>query len=242
MKIMLFGLDAATQKMISCSSKEYCFSQNIDCSIHLLQRWKMILNTDFSDVDALFVDTDFSDPDIHADVSLWTSVKALQEQYGYCFGVVFISRDTAFSYDAFQANALHYLCKPLQTADIEEALERILRLSCRRRKPFLPILSSHKTILVPIDSIQYIEVFNNCSVLHTDKEIIRTYTSLTTLYEQLNKKIFMRPHRSYIVSMKMIKHFNYDHITLKNELVITLSRSRRSALRQQYHDYLLEQA
>lgn len=241
MKIILLDVDAHTRQFISDLIRDYGLRQNIDFHFQLLQDWNMALQTDFSDADGLFIDTGVFGHGRGDGFSLAKSVKSLQEQYHYRFGVVFIASDLSFCHDAFQANALHYLCRPLQPADVEEALARLVRLVSRKKKQVLRILSSYKTILIPINTIQYIEVFNNCSAIHTDKEIIRTYTSLTTLYKQLDPRLFMKPHRSYIVSMKMIEQFNYDHITLKNELVITLSRNNRSALKQQYYDYLLEQ-
>ena len=91
-------------------------------------------------------------------------------------------------------------------------------------------------------NIIYIEVFNKISVIHTTGNTLQTYTSLDALFEALGPHMFMRAQRSYIVNMKFIDSFFYDHILLQNRLEIKLSRNNRSILKTQYQNFLFDLA
>jgi DNA-binding LytR/AlgR family response regulator len=157
------------------------------------------------------------------------------------FPVVFITESTEYAIDAFEVNALHYLVKPVCPGAIVEALNRCLGALNRLEEPILQVKTLHRTVPVAMCQITYIEVFNNLSVIHTISDQFRTYTPLKNLFESLDKNLFMKPHRSYIVNMNHIQSFHFDHIILDNGMKIVLSRKNRSDLKQQHQSFLFRQ-
>ena len=121
---------------------------------------------------------------------------------------------------------------------VDAALKRMNRISER----ILEIKTRNATIPIPMANIIYIEVFNKISVIHTTGNTLQTYTSLDALFEALGPHMFMRAQRSYIVNMKFIDSFFYDHILLQNGLEIKLSRNNRSILKTQYQNFLFDLA
>jgi DNA-binding LytR/AlgR family response regulator len=166
-------------------------------------------------------------------------VKKLR-RFGY-FPVVFITESTDYAVDAFAVNALHYLIKPVSEPAVEEALNRCLATLNLMHESILEVKTLHRTVPVAVRQITYIEVFNNVSVIHTDRTEFQTYTPLKDLFEILDKRLFMKPHRSYIVNMGYIQSFHFDHLVLDNGMKIGLSRKNRSDLKQQHQDFLFQQ-
>ena len=153
--------------------------------------------------------------------------------------LIFTTSSREHAIDAFALNATHYLVKPLTREDVFCALDR-----CMKQQSDSPVLALHNAaglITIPLSSIVYLESFNKRTLVHTATEIISTYDTLSSLMEQLDSR-FLRPQRSYIVSMAHISSFHYDHLILDNELEITLSRKNRKELKQQYQDYLFQAA
>lgn len=210
---------------------DYCTVRDISFTIRCFRSAECLLRSDLNHCDILFMNT------CMPKISGIEAVRRLRPSYS--FPIVFTSYRPDYAVTAFSLGAIHYLLKPVCAEHVTQALTRCMEQISSKNQQSIFIKSSYKTIAVSVDSILYIEVFNNCSVIHTETETLRTYQSLDSLYHLLDPEKFMRPHRSYIVPMKMIKEFNLDHILLKNGIEIVLSRRRRHSLKQQYQDYML---
>jgi len=156
--------------------------------------------------------------------------------------IVFVTQSERYAAAAFGLNALHYIRKPVNTAQVTAAMEKCI--SCFRLLPVRYLMIQGKGEILPVitSGIQYIEVFNKKSVVHTRQREIETYTSLSRLYESLDPDIFLRIQRSYIVNMHSIGEFHFDHILMKNKKSIPLSRMNRGTLKMRYQEFLDELA
>lgn len=93
-----------------------------------------------------------------------------------------------------------------------------------------------------MDNIVYIEVLNKICTVHTEKNSFQTYISLDALSELLDGTSFIRAQRSFIVNMKYIESFYFDHIVMQGGKEIVLSRSSRTELKNQYQQFLFHLA
>lgn len=150
------------------------------------------------------------------------------------------SRDHAL--EAFALNAAHYLVKPLAKNAVREALRRCLPRHDAERPKLLEIKTGHGIVPVRMDNIVYIEVLNKICTIHTEKDSFQTYTSLDALSELLDGASFIRAQRSFIVNMKYIESFYFDHIVLQGGKEISLSRNSRADLKKQYQQFLFHLA
>ncbi|MDD3336359.1 MAG: LytTR family DNA-binding domain-containing protein [Eubacteriales bacterium] len=153
---------------------------------------------------------------------------------------VFITSSHDFAIAAFQVRAAHYLLKPLQKKDVQEALGRCL--SDLAKDQVLQVKMGHDTLPVAMRSIRYIEVYNKQSILHTVQGDIETHTTLDYLYGQLDSNLFIKAQRSFIVNMAYIQSFQSDRLLLKNGTIVMLSRSSKAELKKQYQAYLFRLA
>ena len=151
-----------------------------------------------------------------------------------------VSREHAV--EAFSLNAAHYLMKPLTGEGVMEALKRCLsRLQKKEEEPLL-IRTGRGTAAVPTGSIVYIEVHNKICTLHTTDGSVDTYMSLDSLFALLDKDSFLKAQRSFVVNMRFIKAFFFDHIVLQGGKEISLSRRSRAELKNQYQQFLFRLA
>lgn len=147
-----------------------------------------------------------------------------------------ISREHAI--EAFNLNALHYLTKPLTQTQVKEAVERCIRIYSDEDPKVLEIKTGRKRIPIPMDSIVYIEVSNTLCTIHTEHGDYQTYSSLNTLFGLLDKALFIRAQKSFVVNMRFIDSFFYDHVVLRDGTEISLSRNNCAELKKQYQDFL----
>lgn len=158
------------------------------------------------------------------------------------FQVIFVTTSLEHAIDAFRLNATHYLVKPPTSKDVSEAMERCLARMSIGYSKHLDIKTSSGMVSVPTDNIVYIEVFNKVCLIHTEKNIFQTYSSLDAMFELLDSNTFMRAQRSFIVNMNCIESFYFDHIILSDGKNIVLSRNNRTDLKDQYQQFLFRLA
>lgn len=230
MKIAICDDDSVQIFQLQKLIQMYCKEKHINLTLNCFESARDILSLPEIDFDMLFIDI------FMPEMNGIDAVKELRKQYS--LPVVFVSSSKDFALDAFDLGAAHYLVKPLIKDKLFEAMDRCSKSIPSNAKSYIEVKSAYRTIPVTVNQIICIEVFNNLSVIHTEKTDIQTYTSLQSIYQQLDPGQFMKPHRSYIVNMAHIKHFTSDHLELDNGLSIVLSRSKRAELKQQYQDYL----
>lgn len=156
--------------------------------------------------------------------------------------VIFTTTSLDHAIEAFSVNATHYLLKPLKKSDFIQAMNRALTYLKQITAKCIEIKCGSTAIPIPLTHINYIEVNNKTCLIHTKDQTYTSNTSLGTLYEQLDPELFMRAQRSYIVNMRYIKTFLYDHIILKNDETISLTRTKQNELKQQYQTFLFHLA
>ena len=102
----------------------------------------------------------------------------------------------------------------------------ILRLNC------LTITSLTKPVYEKIyfDEILYIQSMQNYITIYTQKDRYMTLLTLKSVEENLNKKLFIRVHKSYIISISKIEAIE------NNEIII---QSNRIPISRNYWDEVL---
>ena len=135
--------------------------------------------------------------------------------------VIFICRLDKYALDAFKANGIHYLAKPIQKKDLQEALAKyqffFQHKRVHKRKNSGP-LADHSSFqkrfivhvgkqmkLVPVDDIAYFFTENKIVYLvtyHGDKYSIDF--TLEELEKMLDPRIFFRANRQFITGISSI--------------------------------------
>lgn len=130
-----------------------------------------------------------------------------------------------FAVNAFEANTVAYLIKPVTTEKLEAAFEKLKRISRIRidvlrellrdmrlsedSMPLqrLPVRIGNHIKMVSLDSILWIEAESKYTCIVTkDSTHISNY-SISEIQERLNQNHFLRIHRSHIINLNHIVEF-----------------------------------
>lgn len=212
---------------------EFCQKHDIDITVDRYSSAEQLLASE-KHYDILFMD-------IYLGGILGTEAAAMSKGSIYD-EVVFTTTSKEHAIEAYGMDAAHYIVKPISQGDVFEAMERCLKRSNIAVDRIIVIKSGTDGVPVRISDINYIEVFNKVSTVHTNNGSLNTFSSLEMLMEQLRDERFIKAQRSFIVNMDYIQSFYYDHIVLKNDVQIMLSRANRAEQKKQYQSYLFKQA
>ena len=173
------------------------------------------------------------------------------------FLVVFVTAFKDYALRAFQANAIHYVLKPIDIEDLTDAVERITASrSTFNEHPenFETYFESIKNLsssmdsegygnkvaishtkgikLIQIEDIVYLEASGNCTVLYFSDGTRYLDTRTLKIYEGiLNPHIFYRIHKSHIINLDYLKEYlNEDghFAVLKTGKLLPVARNRVS--------------
>jgi len=84
---------------------------------------------------------------------------------------------------------------------------------------FIFVKANKKNYKVDIDDIYYIEALGDYIKIHTSNSVLVTYQSMKRIESILPSNIFVRIHKSYIVSVNKIKSVEGNMVEVKNEKI-----------------------
>ncbi len=168
------------------------------------------------------------------------------------FSVIFITAYNEYALKAFRFNAVDYLLKPVEAADLIQAVAK----AAQRIKPTNTQLSLMQKqmrgepatrIAIPgqqggvsfidLNDIIYSEASNNYSklILADGKQFLISKT-LKDVQEVLEEEHFLRVHRQYIINLNHVKQFNRNEgiLTMVNGDHIPIARNQKEKLSEKY--------
>jgi two-component system LytT family response regulator len=173
------------------------------------------------------------------------------------FLVVFVTAFKDYALRAFNANAIHYVLKPVDIDDLVMAVDKVKEskklmggdpsnfetyfesienlsqsMSSKGYGNKVAISHTRGIKLIDIHDIMYLEASGNCTVLYFKDGTRYLDTRTLKIYEGiLNPAFFYRIHKSHIVNMEYLKEYlNEDgHFAiLKNGKLLSVARNRVS--------------
>lgn len=168
--------------------------------------------------------------------------------------VIFVTAYNEYAIQAFEVNALDYLLKPVDCERLSKAVERAkVRLAQANRDDHfdtrlravlediksgskylkrLTIKLTGRTILLPVDEIDWIETYGNYLKVHAGRDSHLIRMTMQSLETKLDPEKFIRVHRSVMVNVEKIKEIyprsNGDQdLVLQNGQQLMLSRNYR---------------
>lgn len=164
------------------------------------------------------------------------------------FSVVFITAYDQFALKAFRFNALDYLVKPVDTADLESAVQRAEKKTAPhpsqlsnlqkqlRGEPLNRIAVPHHQgiMFIELSDILYAESSNNYTkLLLSDGKVYTISKTLGDVQEVLEERNFLRVHRQYIINLNKIKQFFRGegmYVVMDNGTNIPVARNQKDKL------------
>lgn len=150
----------------------------------------------------------------------------------------FVSMSTEFAVSGFEVRALHYIIKPATPDAIGAVFDRFRNHTQKAESPMIEVVSDYHPVLIPSQSIRYINVEDKTCIIHADTDV-RVYMRLEKLMELLPPDEFVRTHRSYAVRLDRIQTMNPTGFVLKDGDAVPIGRSYQSC-RSAYIEYFAD--
>jgi len=168
--------------------------------------------------------------------------------------VIFVTAHDQYAIRAFEISAVDYLLKPVTEARFRTAFARVKRrlgaapagdsarqilvaldaiASPQKHLTRLAVRDGEKTVLVPVEDIEWIEALQNYVRLHAGAATYVLHVAMSTLESALDPERFVRIHRSHIVNLQRIRQlWSFTH----GQYVVELHSGRRLQSGRTYGD------
>lgn len=158
------------------------------------------------------------------------------EQVNIAAPVVFTTAYDEYALQAFQVSSIDYLLKPVTLTSLEHSLNKFLLFNPVEREEHIQRTNTAiqnrnevKKLLIMLADKFYPLPVNDIFYFYTTREKVTAYTSdgkkhpvdrtLDMLSEQLDRQLFFRANRQFIISRKAVKDVN---LWLGNRLSVNL--------------------
>ncbi len=130
---------------------------------------------------------------------------------------------------AFEVEAADYIYKPIELHRLEKALKRVIKRLENQYKKCIFVQTKNYCKTIYLEEIYYIEVINRKIYVYTQNGIIEYYGKLQEVQYQLDER-FIKCHRSYIINIDYLSHYENGMIQMKNGSTVPVSRLRQKEL------------
>ena len=148
--------------------------------------------------------------------------------------IVYISSKASYAMELFQIRPLDFLLKPIDCVKLDNLISTLKKL-IKKGNIFFECKTGYSYTRIPFKEIIYFESVDKKIYIHNiHHELISFYGKLNDLAEQLKSSGFLYIHKSYLINYMHTTTFNYDSVTMNNEITLPISQSKRSEIRKQH--------
>ncbi|MFK7782118.1 LytR/AlgR family response regulator transcription factor [Psychroserpens sp.] len=147
--------------------------------------------------------------------------------------VIFTTAYRDYAVEGFELKAVDYLLKPISFDRLQKAINNYFEIyrthersliHSKSSSNFIFVRSERRMIKIDFDDIIYIESYSDYLKIHLKETTIITRETISSIEAKLPKSLFIRIHRSYIITIKAINSFTNEHITIHNK-ALPISRT-----------------
>lgn len=154
--------------------------------------------------------------------------------------LIFVTALKEYVFEAFDVSAFHYLLKPVAEEKFSRVFERAYCEAGRRERDAAEQLffqTRSRSFTLQKKDILYVESRGRKVDIHTVKECVTVYATMSSLAEQLGED-FYRCHRGYLVNLARIAEYETDRILLGNGEAVFMAREKYSDFVKAYMRFL----
>ena len=154
--------------------------------------------------------------------------------------LIFTTAYREYAVDGFDLQAVDYLLKPISFDRLYQSINKYIdecmpsqlikvNENVEEKSDFIFVRSDRKMIKINFSDIFYIESLGDYIKILLNTKNIVTRESISNMEAKLPKNMFLRTHRSFIVSIKHIVSFTNEYIEI-NKQAIPISRSYKTSV------------
>ncbi len=151
--------------------------------------------------------------------------------------LIFVTVLTECMLDAFEVEAMDYLCKPVDELRLERALGRSLKRLHQKEERSLSIRTMNWCRKIKLREIYYCEVVNRKIYLHTRDGVLEYYGKIKEVEQQTAPEL-IRCHRSYLVNPEHLSEYRDGQAVLTNGEQVPVSKNCRALFMKKMMEYI----
>jgi DNA-binding LytR/AlgR family response regulator len=141
--------------------------------------------------------------------------------------VIFTTAYPEFAVDGFELNAIDYLVKPFSferfLKAVNKAMEKLnatgVQTNDASRTSFIFLKADKKIHKVDLGSVHYIEAVGDYMKVITDSGQLIVNETMKKLQEELPASLFIRVHKSFIISRNRIKYIEGNYVQVESKSI-----------------------
>ncbi|MBO5373796.1 MAG: response regulator transcription factor [Lachnospiraceae bacterium] len=156
--------------------------------------------------------------------------------------ICFITAYEEYAYEAYRAEALGYLVKPVKYTELRHLLNRcaIQIRYCKDSKAakerYLEVKTVRGSSLIDIKDVLYIEKRRNQCIFHLEDGEMVSYMTLAEVYSMLDPEEFYYVHQGFVASFSKIKEVKPTVVCFGLGREIPISRKYQPKMREMHMD------
>lgn len=160
--------------------------------------------------------------------------------------IIYLSSSSDFAMASYQAQAFHYILKPVEEHQFFNILDRACRQLDHRKPEVLSVKTKSAVRFLPLHTILYAELDNRTVRYYlTDGTTINSLTFRGAFHKEitplLNHERFILCGSSFAVNLQYVTAMEKTGILLADGHQVPVSRNLYSAVKKQWMDYWTEE-
>lgn len=152
--------------------------------------------------------------------------------------IIFVTAFPEYAPQGYDVSALNYLIKPYKPQELFKALDRAYDFFKRKESEALVLSDEGRIMRIPYYEILYCEIKGHYFTIYTlSMGQFQVKMKMDELLSVLDRNLFVRCHRSYIINIACAAVVTRFDIKLKNGETIPLSRSHIQPVRALFLEY-----
>lgn len=155
--------------------------------------------------------------------------------------IIFLTTSVEYVFDSFDTLPFNYIVKDKVTpGKFEEVFLKAAATIDSKKTDIFVCESGSVVKKIPIDDILFFEVRNRITTVYYGDSFFNFYSSMDKIESSLEKKHFVRTHRSYLVNLRNIDTIEKNNIFMSNGDSVPLSLSNAKNIKNIFSKYLTE--
>ena len=153
--------------------------------------------------------------------------------------IIFLTSSKEFAIESYSVGAYYYLLKPVLNEKLFSVLDKVVSEITSKQESC--VIYTHMGIVnIPFAKIECLEVYNKHLVFHLSDGSTKETRGALTDYENvfLERKEFLKIHRSYILNMDYIHSIEAGEITTYSGKTFPVSRLLAKDIKEHYMNYM----
>lgn len=137
--------------------------------------------------------------------------------------------------EAFKIGAFRFVTKPIEQQEVFDAIDDVRARMIGNKE--LTLFRDGKNYTIPQKDIMYVMIDKTSAYAFTEKHDFRSNNPLSWWEQELDERLFVRCHKSYIVNLSKIAEIEKKMIRLVSGELIPVARRRKEELERRFMKY-----